>query len=72
MSWMGCNAGEDISQPSLRIDSIHLGRDDQTVHGCGASFAAIGSAEDGYLLRSAVFGGPRIRLAHAAVRVESG
>ena len=39
-------AGEDIGQPSLRIGSIHLGRDNQAIHGRGAASAAIGSAEE--------------------------
>ena len=45
MSLMGGDAGEDIGQPSLRIDAIHFGRDDQAVHGRGASATAIRSAE---------------------------
>jgi hypothetical protein len=39
------DAGEDIGQPSLRIDAIHLGRDDQAVHRCGAFAPAIRTAE---------------------------
>ena len=46
MSRMASDAGEDIGQPSLRIDSIHLGRDNQAIHGRGAASAAIGSAEE--------------------------
>jgi hypothetical protein len=46
MSWMGGDAGEDIGQPGLRIDAIHLGRDNQAVHGGGALSAAIRSAEE--------------------------
>jgi hypothetical protein len=46
MSRMGGDASEDIGQPNLWIDPIHLGRDDQAIHGRGASSAAIGSAEE--------------------------
>jgi hypothetical protein len=46
MSRMGGDAGEDIDQPSLRIDAIHLGRDDEAVHGGRASSAAIRSTEE--------------------------
>ncbi len=46
MNRMGSDAGEDIGQPSLGIDSIHLGRDNQAIHGRGAASAAIGSAEE--------------------------
>ena len=45
MSRMGGDAGKDIREPGLRIDTVHFGRDDQAVHGRGASSAAIGSAE---------------------------
>jgi hypothetical protein len=43
---MGGDTEEDISQPSLRIDAIHLRRDDETVHGCCTLSAAIGPAEE--------------------------
>lgn len=42
---MGGDAGEDIGQPSLRIDAVHLGCDDQAVHGSGALSAAIRPAK---------------------------
>jgi hypothetical protein len=47
MSRMGGDAGEDIGQPGLRIDTVHLGGNDQAVHGGGAVSAAIRSAEVG-------------------------
>ena len=37
--------GQDVGQPSLRIDAVHLGRDDEAVHGGGALTTAVGSAE---------------------------
>jgi hypothetical protein len=43
---MGGDACEDIGQPSLRIDTIHLGRDDQAIHGRGALSATIRPAEE--------------------------
>jgi hypothetical protein len=43
---MGAETGENISQPSLRIDAIHLGRDNKTVHGGCTLSAAIGSAKE--------------------------
>jgi len=45
MSRMGGDAGKDIREPSLRIDTVHFGSDDQAIHGRRASSAAIGSAE---------------------------
>jgi hypothetical protein len=45
MSRMGGDAGEDVGQPGLRIDAVHLGRDDQAIHGRGASSASIGAGE---------------------------
>ena len=44
MSRMGGDAGKDIREPSLRIDTVHFGSDDQAIHGRRASSAAIGSA----------------------------
>jgi hypothetical protein len=38
--------GEDIGQPSLRVDVVHLGRDDQGIHKGGAVSAARGSGEE--------------------------
>jgi hypothetical protein len=35
------DAGEDIGQPSLRIDIVHFGRDNDAIHGGGALSAAI-------------------------------
>jgi hypothetical protein len=45
MSRMGGDAGKNIGQPDLRIDSVHLGRDDQAVHGRGTPSAPIRSAK---------------------------
>jgi hypothetical protein len=39
------NAGQHICKPSLRIDVVHLGGDDEAVHGGSTIAAAIGSAE---------------------------
>ena len=46
MGRMSGDASEDIGQPSLRINTVHLGGDDQAVHGGGASPAAIRPAEE--------------------------
>jgi hypothetical protein len=46
MSRMRGAAGEDVGQPGLRIDAVHLGCDDQAVHGRGTLAAAIGAAEE--------------------------
>ena len=35
------DAGQDIGKPGLRVDVVHLGRDDQAVHNGGALAAAI-------------------------------
>jgi len=43
---VGGDTGEDISQPSLRIDAIHLACDDETIHGGCTLSAAIGPAEE--------------------------
>ena len=40
------DAGEDIGEPGLRIDVVHLGGDDQAVHQGGALAAAIGTREE--------------------------
>ncbi len=37
------DAGEGVGEPSLRIDVVHLGGDDQAVHDGGALAAAIGA-----------------------------
>jgi hypothetical protein len=42
---MGGDACKDVGEPSLRIDTIHLGGDDQAIHGRGALSATIRSAE---------------------------
>src|SRR5205085_10667316 len=39
------DAGEDVGQPGLRVDAIHLGRDDQTIHGRRALSAAVRPTE---------------------------
>ena len=36
---------ENVGEPRLRIDAVHLGGDDEAVHGGGALAAAIGTAE---------------------------
>jgi hypothetical protein len=35
------DAGQDVGEPGLRVDVIHLGRDDQAVHNGGALASAI-------------------------------
>jgi hypothetical protein len=45
MRGMGGNAREDVGEPCLRIDAVHLGCDDEAVHVCGALASAVGSAE---------------------------
>ena len=42
---MGGDAREDVGEPGLRIDAVHLRRHDQAIHGRGAS-AAIGAGEE--------------------------
>jgi hypothetical protein len=39
------DAGQDVGQPSLRIDVIHFCRDDDAVDGGGSLPAAIGAGE---------------------------
>jgi hypothetical protein len=39
------DAGQDVGEPSLRINVIHLGRNDQAVHDRGALATAIRAAE---------------------------
>src|SRR5258706_166414 len=39
------DASEDVGEPGLRVDVVHLGRDDEGVHGGGALTAAIGAGE---------------------------
>jgi hypothetical protein len=43
----GCSEdpGQDIGQPGLRIDLVHLGSDDQTVHHCRPLPAAVETRE---------------------------
>jgi hypothetical protein len=38
-------AGEDVGEPSLRAEVVHLGGDDQAVHDGGALAAAVGTGE---------------------------
>ncbi len=38
---MSSDAGEDVGEPGLGIDPVHLSRDDETVHRRGAMAAAI-------------------------------
>src|SRR5208282_156424 len=45
MRGMGGDAREDIGEPGLGIDAVHLCRDDEAVHVCGTPTSAIGSAE---------------------------
>ena len=37
------DAGEDVSQPSLRIDIVHFASDDQAIHGGGSLATSVGS-----------------------------
>jgi hypothetical protein len=39
------DASENVGKPGLRINIVHLGRDDQAVHHCGPLAATIGAAE---------------------------
>jgi hypothetical protein len=39
------DARQDVGEPGLRIDVVHLGRDDQAVHHRGPFAAAIRAAE---------------------------
>jgi hypothetical protein len=69
------DAGEDISEPCLRIDVVHLRRDDQAVHGGGAFTAAIGTGEQPRLpsqsdAAQSAFGGI-VRQANAAIVEEA-
>jgi hypothetical protein len=43
---MAGDAGEDVGEPGLRVDVVHLGRDDQAVHGGGAICASIGAGKE--------------------------
>ena len=45
MRGMAGDAREDVGEPRLRIDAVHLCRDDEAVHGCGAPASAVGPAE---------------------------
>lgn len=42
---MGGDTAEEIGEPGLRIDAVHLCRDDEAVHGCRPLATAIGAAE---------------------------
>ena len=37
------DAGEHVGEPGLRVDVVHLGGDDQRVHGGGPVAAAVGA-----------------------------
>jgi hypothetical protein len=39
------DASQDIGEPSLRINVVHFGRDDQAVHHRGPLAASVGAAE---------------------------
>ena len=39
------NASQNIGQPCLRVDIVHLGRDDQAVHDRGPLAATVGARE---------------------------
>ena len=39
------DAGENVGEPSLRIDVVELGGDDEGIHRRGAHAAAVGAAE---------------------------
>ena len=41
MGGMPGDAGQDVSQPGLRIDLVHFGGDDQAVQRCGALSAPV-------------------------------
>ena len=45
MHGVGGDAREDVGEPGLRIDAVHLGCDNQTIHSCGALSASVRSAE---------------------------
>ena len=38
--------GENIGEPGLRIDFVHLGRDDQRIHECSAVAAVLVAGEE--------------------------
>lgn len=40
------DAAEDVGEPGLGIDIVHLGSDDQAVHGGGTLAAAVGAGEE--------------------------
>ena len=42
---MAGDTREDVGEPGLRIDAVHLAGDDQAVHVCGTLASAVGSAE---------------------------
>ena len=42
---MSGDAGKDVREPSLRIHTVHFGRDDQAVHGSSAPSTAIRAAD---------------------------
>ena len=73
---MSGDAGEDVGEPGLRVDVVHLGRDDQAVHGGGALPTTIGAGEQPRLPseRDAAQGalGSVVAQADAAVIEEAG
>lgn len=38
--------GENICEPSLWVDVVHFGRNNQSIHGGGALTAALGTREE--------------------------
>ena len=39
------DARQNVGEPRLRIDAVHLGGDDEAVHGRGTLTSAVGTAE---------------------------
>jgi hypothetical protein len=46
MRWVLGDVGQHIGEPCLGIDAVHIGRDDQAVHGSGATAATIYTLTD--------------------------
>ena len=42
---MGGDASEYIGEPGLRVDVVHLGRDDEAIHGGGSAPSAVEPTE---------------------------
>ena len=51
---MAGDAREDVGEPRLRIDAVHLGGDDEAVHGRGPPPSAIGAGEEAFLRLRAI------------------